>query len=200
GGEGKGVGSDAEDKQGRGRPGGAGDGSGLGVSRPGLGHTRETWRGEDMEVRTIEGGGSGKEATGRGGEEGNTKAMSRTSGAADKDGSRGWSGDKGDRAHTDEAGEELLRVVALFEFLRFGDPGLLPTDLSTQWDARPDLGLGLMPALAFGQARARATSVMGGSGQRPHTMGGGTGRMTEPNLREEGSGAMSRTDQQQLRQ
>lgn len=41
--------------------------------------------------------------------------------------------------------EVVTRLAALFEFLRFGNPSLLPPDLRDEWDARPDLGLGLLP-------------------------------------------------------
>ncbi|CAM9356602.1 unnamed protein product [Ectocarpus fasciculatus] len=52
----------------------------------------------------------------------------------------------------DEEGEEddgeeddvADRLAGIFEFLRSGNPLLLPPDLRVDWEARPDLGLGLL--------------------------------------------------------
>eukprot|EP00903_Cladosiphon_okamuranus_P007081 g6881.t1 len=38
------------------------------------------------------------------------------------------------------------RLAGIFEFLRSGNPLLLPPDLRDDWDSRPDLGLGLLSA------------------------------------------------------
>ncbi|CAM9976885.1 unnamed protein product, partial [Choristocarpus tenellus] len=50
--------------------------------------------------------------------------------------------------------EELLRLAALFEFLRSGDSDILPADLLLEWDARPDMGLGLTSLRSTGEGDA----------------------------------------------
>ena len=46
----------------------------------------------------------------------------------------------------DEGYGVVDRLAALFEFLRTGNSFVLPPDLQDEWEARPDLGLGLLSA------------------------------------------------------
>lgn len=78
------------------------------------------------------------------------------------------------------------RLAAIFEFLRRGRSSLLPPDLRVEWEARPDLGLALLPADDNHHHTGHANSTMvcndwevtrvGGGGKvsraRPQTDGG----------------------------
>lgn len=85
--------------------------------------------------------------------------------------------------HHDEEREEDERVAtwlaATFEFLRCGRSSLLPPELRVEWEARPDMGLALLPA--DDSTRVRDTRAIAGSSAegegavniaRPQTVGG----------------------------
>lgn len=83
----------------------------------------------------------------------------------------------------DEEREEDKRVAAwlaaIFEFLRCGRSALLPPELRAEWEARPDMGLALLPAddsTRVRDTRAEARSGAEGEGAvniaRPQTVGG----------------------------